>query len=72
MYAIRSYYVTQAIYSGIVQPGVLVGKAPFPYDPNFDSFWISPDGSKVLLCKDGRNIFLYGLDPDDFGREAVV
>ncbi|HPE89189.1 MAG TPA: polysaccharide deacetylase family protein [Spirochaetia bacterium] len=65
-------FFTQAIYSGIVQPGVLVGKAPFPYDPNFDSFWISPDGSKVLLCKDGRNIFLYGLDPDDFGREAAV
>jgi len=65
-------FFTQAIYSGIVQPGVLVGKAPFPYDPNFDSFWISPDGSKVLLCKDGRNIFLYQLDPDDFGREAAV
>ncbi len=65
-------FFTQAIYTGIVQPGVLVGKAPFPYDPNFDSFWISPDGSKVLLCKDGRNIFLYKLDPDDFGREAAV
>lgn len=65
-------FFTQAIYSGIVQPGVLVGKAPFPYDPNFDSFWISPDGSKVLLCKDGRNIFLYQLDPDDYGREATV
>ena len=65
-------FFTQAIYSGIVQPGILVGKAPFPYDPNFDSFWISPDGSKVLLCKDGRNIFLYRLDPDDFGREASV
>ncbi|MBU0927313.1 MAG: polysaccharide deacetylase family protein [Spirochaetes bacterium] len=65
-------FFTQAIYTGIVQPGVLVGKAPFPFDPNFDSFWISPDGSKVLLCKDGRNIFLYTLDPDDYGREAAV
>lgn len=65
-------FFTQAIYSGIVQPGTLVGKAPFPYDPNFDSFYISPDGSRVLLCKDGRNIFLYRLDPDDFGREATV
>lgn len=65
-------FFTQAIYSGIVQPGLLVGKAPFPYDPNFDSFWISPDGQKVLLCKDGRNIFLYRLDPDDFGRESAV
>ncbi len=65
-------FFTQAIYSGIVQPGSMVGKAPFPYDPNFDSFWISPDGGKVMLCKDGRNIFLYRLDPDDFGRDDAV
>jgi len=65
-------FFTQAIYSGIVPPGTLVGKAPFAYDPNFDSFWISPDGAKVLICKDGRNIFLYRLDPDDFGRDSAV
>ncbi len=65
-------FFTQAIYSGIVAPGSLVGKAPFPYDPNFDSFWISPDGGKVLLCKDGRNIFLYRLDPDDYGQSDEV
>ncbi len=65
-------FFTQAIYAGIVAPGSLVGKAPFPFDPNFDSFWISPDGAKVLLCKDGRNIFLYRLDPDDFGQEDAV
>ena len=65
-------FFTQAIYSGIVPPGTMVGKTPFPYDPNFDSFWISPDGAKVLLCKDGRNIFLYRLDPDDYGREAAI
>ncbi|HAE23065.1 MAG TPA: polysaccharide deacetylase family protein [Spirochaetaceae bacterium] len=65
-------FFTQAIYSGIVAPGSLVGKAPFPYDPNFDAFWISPDGGKVLLCKDGRNIFLYRLDPDDYGQSDEV
>lgn len=65
-------FFTQAIYSGIVPPGTLVGKAPFPYDPNFDAFWISPDGAKVLLCKDGRNIFLFRLNPDDFGRADAV
>ncbi|HAP43865.1 MAG TPA: polysaccharide deacetylase family protein [Spirochaetaceae bacterium] len=65
-------FFTQAIYAGIIPPGTLVGKAPFAYDPNFDSFYMSPDGAKVLLCKDGRNIFLYHLDPDDFGREDSV
>lgn len=65
-------FFTQAIYSGIVPPGTLVGKAPFPYDPNFDEFWISPDGAKVLLCKDGRNIFLFRLNPDDFGQDDAV
>lgn len=65
-------FFTQAIYAGIIPPGTMVGKAPFAYDPNFDSFFISPDGSKVLLCKDGRNIFLYHLDPDDYGRDDSV
>jgi len=65
-------FFTQALYAGIIAPGTMVGKAPFAYDPNFDSFYISPDGSKVLLCKDGRNIFLYHLDPDDFGRADSV
>lgn len=65
-------FFTQAIYAGIVPPGTMVGKSPFPYDSNFDEFWISPDGGKVILCKNGQNLFLFRLNPDDFGKEALV
>ncbi|MBN1241750.1 MAG: polysaccharide deacetylase family protein [Spirochaetales bacterium] len=65
-------FFTQALYAGLVTIGTMVGSMPFPFDPNFDSFWISPDGLKILLCKGGRNLFLYYLDPDDYGREARI
>lgn len=65
-------FFAQALYAGVVSIGTMVGKVPFAYDPNFDSFRVSPDGRKILLCKDGRNIFLYYLDPDDFGKANRV
>jgi peptidoglycan/xylan/chitin deacetylase (PgdA/CDA1 family)/WD40 repeat protein len=57
---------TRALYRGYMDIGRLVGKIPFPFDPNFDSFWISPDGTHVLLAKGGRNLFLYRLSTEDF------
>ena len=57
---------TRALYRGYLDIGRLVGKIPFPFDPNFDSFWISPAGTHVLLAKGGRNLFLYRLSTEDF------
>ncbi|MQY76144.1 MAG: polysaccharide deacetylase family protein, partial [Spirochaeta sp.] len=57
---------TRAIYSGYLQIGKICGKIPFEFDPNFDSFWISPAGREILLNKGGRNIFLYILSNEDF------
>jgi peptidoglycan/xylan/chitin deacetylase (PgdA/CDA1 family) len=57
---------TRALYRGYLDIGRLVGKIPFPFDPNFDSFWISPGGTHVLLNKGGRNLFLYSLSIEDF------
>jgi peptidoglycan/xylan/chitin deacetylase (PgdA/CDA1 family) len=57
---------TRALYSGFLKIGSVVGKIPFEFDANFDSFWVSPDGKNVLLNKGGRNIFLYYLSLDDF------
>jgi peptidoglycan/xylan/chitin deacetylase (PgdA/CDA1 family) len=57
---------TRALYRGYLEIGRLVGKIPFPFDPNFDSFWISPTGTHVLLNKGGRNLFLYLLSTEDF------
>lgn len=57
---------TRALYRGYLDIGRLVGKIPFSFDPNFDSFWISPGGSHILLNKGGRNLFLYLLSTEDF------
>jgi peptidoglycan/xylan/chitin deacetylase (PgdA/CDA1 family) len=57
---------TRALYAGFLKIGKVDGKIPFDFDPNFDSFWVSPDGRNLLLNKGGRNIFLYYLTRDDF------
>lgn len=57
---------TRTLYAGIISVGTIVGKVPFPYEPNFDSFFVSPDGNKMLFNKEGRNIFLFYVNPDDF------
>lgn len=65
-------FFTQALYRGVAGMGVLAGKTPFPFDPNFDDFWVSRDGSRIILSKGGRNLFLIYLDPDDFGSDPRV
>lgn len=57
---------TRALYAGFLQIGTVRGKIPFSFDPNFDSFRVSPDGKNLLLNKGGRNIFLYYMSADDF------
>ncbi len=57
---------TRALYSGFLKIGTIIGKIPFTFDPNFDKFWISPDGKKIIFDKGGRNVFLYFLSNRDF------
>jgi len=63
---------TQALYRGLAGMGVLAGVTPFPYDPNFDDFWVSTDGSRMVLSKGGRNLFLLYLDADDSRAKSRV
>jgi peptidoglycan/xylan/chitin deacetylase (PgdA/CDA1 family) len=65
-------FFTQALYRGMAGMGALAGKLPFPFDPSFDDFWVSSEGSRILFAKGGRNLFLIYLDPDDFGSESRV
>ena len=62
---------TRALYSGFLKIGKVVAKIPFQFDPNFDSFWVAPDGRNLLLNKGGRNIFLYYVTLDDFHDSGV-
>ena len=67
-----SEFFTQALYQGIAGMGSLAGKLPFPFDPNFDDYWVSSDGQRIIFSKGGRNLFLVYLDPDDYGSKARV
>jgi peptidoglycan/xylan/chitin deacetylase (PgdA/CDA1 family) len=51
----------RALYSSFLSMGQPEGKLPFEFDPNFDSFWIAPDGRSILFCKNGQNLFYYPL-----------
>ena len=67
VYRIKSVeFFTRSLYTKLLSIGNVVGKVPFDFDPNFDRFWISPDGYKILLSKSGRNIFLFYLQSDDY------
>ncbi len=57
---------TRALYAGFLKIGKVNSKIPFDFDPNFDSFWVSPDGKNLLLNKGGRNIFLFYMTLGDF------
>ncbi len=65
-------FFTQALYRGIAGMGVLAGKTPFSFDPNFDDYWVSSDGARIIFAKGGRNLFLIYLDPDDYGADPRV
>jgi peptidoglycan/xylan/chitin deacetylase (PgdA/CDA1 family) len=56
----------RTLYQELLQVGDIVGKVPFVFDPNFDSFYIAPDGRKILFNKGGRNVFLFYLRGDDY------
>ena len=64
-------FFTRSLYSELLRVGRIIGKIPFDFDPNFDRFWVSPDGKKILLDKGGRNIFLYYLSEDDYSSTAT-
>ncbi|MDA3949755.1 MAG: polysaccharide deacetylase family protein [Spirochaeta sp.] len=70
VYRIRgAEFFTRSLYQELLKIGTIVGKLPDAFDPNFDRFWISPDGEKILLSKDGRNITVLLLETDDYQGE---
>ena len=65
-------FFTRSIYQEFLRIGRIIGKIPFPFDPNFDRFWISPDSSRVLLDKGGRNIYLYPLQTNEYSGASLT
>lgn len=64
---------TRSLYQQLLKIGTIVGKLPDPFDPNFDRFWISPDGSEILLSTEGRNVTVFLLENDDYnGSDGAI
>lgn len=59
-------FFTRSLYQDLLKIGTIVGKLPSAFDPNFDRFWMAPDGRTLLLSRDGRNITLHYLQLDDY------
>lgn len=59
-------FFTRSLYQDLLKIGTIVGKLPYNFDPNFDEFWISPDGRKILMNKEGRNVTVHYLQTNDF------
>ena len=60
---------TRSLYQELLSIGTIVGRIPFSFDPNFDSFWISPLGTDILFNKGGSHLFLYRLGTEDLADE---
>ncbi len=59
---------TKSFYSEPIPTGVVSGVLPIEFDPNFDSYWPSPDGSSVIILKGKSNLFYFPLNET---QEAV-
>lgn len=59
-------FFTRSLYQDLLKIGSIVGKLPYAFDPSFDRFWIAPDGEKIILTKDGRNVNVLFLAADDY------
>lgn len=69
VYRVRgSELFARALYADFLEIGNVAGRLPLDFDPNFDSFWVAPDASSILLSKGGRNLFYYPLGIDDYAE----
>ncbi|MEX2443187.1 MAG: hypothetical protein WD492_06270, partial [Alkalispirochaeta sp.] len=59
-------FFTRSLYQDVLGVGTVVGKIPYSFDANFDRFWVSPEGDKILVTKDGRSVNVLFLRIDDY------
>ncbi|MBN1410065.1 MAG: polysaccharide deacetylase family protein [Spirochaetales bacterium] len=60
-------FFTRGLYKdSIIMGGTVLGRLPLKYNANSDSFWVSNDEKKIIICRNGSNYFLFYLSPDDY------
>jgi peptidoglycan/xylan/chitin deacetylase (PgdA/CDA1 family) len=50
------------LYPRVLEAGENTRTIPFEFDPVFDSYWMSEDGSSMIFSRAGRNVFYYPLE----------
>ena len=56
-----SEFFPRSFYAEPLPTGRAAGRIPVDFDPQFDTFWPSPDGRSLLVLKNGRNLFRFPL-----------
>jgi len=66
-----SQFMTLALYGDYFHTSEILGKLPYYFDGESDSFWLSPDKKNIIINRSGRSIYVYSLSRDDFypGKE---
>ena len=67
-----SAFFTGSFYDDPLPSGRTTGLIPVDFDPNFDEFWPSSDGSSVIVLTEGRNLFLFPLTAEPQDSEASL
>jgi peptidoglycan/xylan/chitin deacetylase (PgdA/CDA1 family) len=62
---------TRTIYGDFLSIGSVTASFPFDFDSNFDSYWIAPDSSSILIYKNGKNFFIFPLGEDQDSTVAL-
>jgi len=56
---------TRSLYQDFMKIGRIIGRLPHTYEPNFDSFYMSPDGATLMLSKNGMHVYVYAMDEEN-------
>ena len=71
LYAIRNQELfARGLYQDLIQIRQIVGTIPFIYNPALDRFSVSPDGQRVLVIKNQRDLFLHSFQKNESALQS--
>jgi peptidoglycan/xylan/chitin deacetylase (PgdA/CDA1 family) len=61
-----------SFYDKPLQIGTVAGQLFFNFNPNFDNFWISPNGKKILIKREEGAVFLLDLTFRNYSNYSEI
>ncbi|MGI9256642.1 MAG: polysaccharide deacetylase family protein [Salinispira sp.] len=65
-------FFTRSFYREFLRIGQVVGRIPFSFESNFDSFWVSPDSSHILVNKRGQTLYVLPLQTNKYVGNSLT